>query len=67
MFRREFLSFAAGGVAAAPQTTASRSISEIIDELQAAIAAEIPDATLVQVQFQPENVRMPLTIQVFRI
>lgn len=66
MNRREFISFAATGVAVVPHTE-KLEFGSIIKNIEAAIKDEFPDAKLIQVKYDPEDARMPLAIQVFRI
>jgi hypothetical protein len=68
MRRREFISFAASGIAVAPQAAkAMPEIDEIIAELEAAIRGRLPGIKKVQVRYNPDHPEIPLSIVAFRI
>ena len=67
MFRREFLSFAATGVAAAGQNpTPPPNLAELVSQIETAAWAEIPGVTGVKIEHDLANKDMPLMILVFR-
>jgi len=68
MLRREFFGVAAAGVSTAtPPVLCRPGIDALIKDIEAAILADIPGITKVQVTFDPEDKNVPLMILAFRI
>lgn len=69
MLRREFFGVAAAGVTttASAVTLCRPMIDVLIKDIEAAILADIPGVTKVQVTYDPEDKSVPLMILAFRI
>lgn len=67
MFRREFFTFAAGGVTAAPQIVHSAVSPSFTEQIAAEIRRELPDVKSLEITYDPEDTRVPLMILALRI
>lgn len=69
MLRREFFGVAAAGVASGvpPPVICRPGIDALIKDIEAAILADIPGVTKVQITFDPEDRNVPLMILAFRV
>lgn len=66
MFRREFFSVTAGA-AMGPKAVRGARLDELISQLEPLIRAQIPGIRTFEIQYDPEDPKVPLVILAMRV